>query len=191
VQNLGDGDGAVQCGGEIDGAARTLRRAACSALVKLIRSDIDFEDKLLRVRGTLARVDGDLIVTSTKTAKSKRSIPVSDGTGALLNEIRKHHLEDQIKAGSQWHQSGYEFTTEDGQPCDPRNALRALKAAATKAGMTRVGLHTLRHSAATAMLTNGVPLNVVSEILGQPRSSSLPTFTGRSPPTYPARLWRP
>ena len=109
---------------------------------------------------------GDLIVTSTKTAKSKRSIPVSDGTGALLKEIRKHQLEDQLKAGSQWHQSGYVFTTEDGQPCDPRNALRALKAAATKAGMTGVGLHTLRHSAATAMLTNGVPLKVVSEILG-------------------------
>jgi integrase len=129
-------------------------------------SDIDFEDKLLRVRGTLARVDGDLIVTSTKTAKSKRSIPVSDGTDRLLKDIRKQQVRDQLKAGSQWHQSGYVFTTEDGRPCDPRNALRALKSAATKAGMTGVGLHTLRHSAATAMLTNGVPLKVVSEILG-------------------------
>jgi integrase len=129
-------------------------------------SDIDFEDKLLRVRGTLTRVDGDLIVTSTKTAKSRRSIPVSDGTGALLKEIRKHQVEEQLKAGSQWHQTPYVFTTEDGRPCDPRNALRALKAAATKAGMVGVGLHTLRHSAATTMLTNGVPLKVVSEILG-------------------------
>jgi integrase len=129
-------------------------------------SDIDFEDKLLRVRGTLARVDGDLIVTSTKTAKSKRSIPVSDGTDRLFKDIRKQQVRDQLKAGSQWHQSGYVFTTEDGRPCDPRNALRALKSAATKTGMTGVGLHTLRHSAATAMLTNGVPLKVVSEILG-------------------------
>ena len=129
-------------------------------------SDIDLEDKLLRVRGTLARVDGDLIVTSTKTAKSKRSIPVSDGTDRLLKDIRKQQVRDQLKAGSQWHQSGYVFTTEDGQPCDPRNALRALKSAATKTGMTGVGLHALRHSAATAMLTNGVPLKVVSEILG-------------------------
>jgi integrase len=32
--------------------------------------------------------------------------------------------------------------------------------------MTGVGLHTLRHSAATVMLTSGVPLKVVSEILG-------------------------
>jgi hypothetical protein len=29
-----------------------------------------------------------------------------------------------------WQPSPYVFTTELGEPCDPRNALRALKAAA-------------------------------------------------------------
>jgi len=33
-------------------------------------------------------------------------------------------------------------------------------------GIPNAGLHTLRHSAASVMLTNGVPLKVVSEILG-------------------------
>jgi integrase len=32
-------------------------------------SDIDFDEKLLRVRGTLARVDGELVVTETKTPR--------------------------------------------------------------------------------------------------------------------------
>jgi integrase len=58
------------------------------------------------------------------------------------------------------------FTTEFGEPCDPRNALRALKVAATRAGLPGAGLHTLRHSVASVMLTHGVPLKVVSEILG-------------------------
>jgi integrase len=40
-------------------------------------SDIDFDAKLLRVRGTLARVDGELVVTETKTAKSRRVVPLS------------------------------------------------------------------------------------------------------------------
>jgi integrase len=40
-------------------------------------SDIDFGAKLLRVRSTLARVDGELVVTETKTAKSRRVIPLS------------------------------------------------------------------------------------------------------------------
>jgi integrase len=53
-----------------------------------------------------------------------------------------------------------------GEPCDPRHAFRALRVAAAKAGLPHAGLHTLRHSAASVMLTRGVPLKVVSEILG-------------------------
>ena len=59
------------------------------------------------------------------------------------------------------------FTTSSGEPYEPRNALRAFKAAATGAGLpTSVGLHTLRHTAASVMLENGLPLKIVSEILG-------------------------
>lgn len=65
-----------------------------------------------------------------------------------------------------WQQTGYVFTTEFGTPCEPRNALRALKDAGKEAGLPNIGLHTLRHSAAAVMLTSGVPLNVVSEVLG-------------------------
>lgn len=78
---------------------------------------------------------------------------------------------ERLRAGSQWQQTDYVFTTEFGLPSDPRNALRALKASAKKAGLpSTVGLHTLRHSA-SVMLSNGVPLKVVSDILGH---SSIP-----------------
>ena len=40
-------------------------------------SNIDLDAKLLRVRGTLARVDAELVVTETKTAKSRRVVPLS------------------------------------------------------------------------------------------------------------------
>ena len=45
-----------------------------------------------------------------------------------------------------WQPTPYVFTTELGEPCDPRNALRALRTAAKRAGLpSSVGLHTLRH----------------------------------------------
>ena len=65
-------------------------------------------------------------------------------------------------------------TTEFGEPCDRRNAFARLEVAAARAGRPDVGLHTLRHSAASVMLNHGVPLKVVSEILGH---SSI-TITG-------------
>lgn len=51
-----------------------LRRGEALALQW---SDSDFGAKLLRVPGTLARVDGELVVTETKTAKSPRVVPLS------------------------------------------------------------------------------------------------------------------
>jgi site-specific recombinase XerD len=66
-----------------------------------------------------------------------------------------------------WQLTPHVFTTELGEPCDPRNALRALKAAAKRAGLPpSVGLHTLRHSAASVMLSAGVPLKVVWDVFG-------------------------
>jgi hypothetical protein len=50
-----------------------------------------------------------------------------------------------------WQPTPYVFTPELGEPCDPRNALPALKAAAKRAGLpSSVGLHTPWHSAHAA-----------------------------------------
>ncbi|MGW8565847.1 tyrosine-type recombinase/integrase [Isoptericola sp. NPDC055881] len=61
---------------------------------------------------------------------------------------------------------GHVFTTDLGRPLDPRNALRALTTAAKRSGLEDVGLHTLRHTAASLMLSSGVGLKVVSDVLG-------------------------
>ncbi|MGZ4617255.1 MAG: tyrosine-type recombinase/integrase [Frankiaceae bacterium] len=140
-----------------------LRRGEALALQW---SDVDLAKGLLRVRGTLSRIDGELLVTEPKTAKSKRFVPVSDPAARLLLDLHAAQAEECSRAGAAWRQTGFVFTTEFGEPCDPRNAFRALKVAAARAGLPDVGLHTLRHSAASVMLTHGVPLKVVSEILG-------------------------
>ncbi len=95
-----------------------------------------------------------------------RFVPISEPAERLLRRLHAAQAEERRLAGSVWRQTGFVFTTEFGDPCDPRNAFRALRAAATKAGLPHAGLHTLRHSAAGVMLTRGVPLKVVSDILG-------------------------
>lgn len=140
-----------------------LRRGEALALTW---GDVDFDKKLIRVRGTLARVGGELVVTEPKTQKSRRVLHLSPVSERVLRAVRLRQMEDRLRAGSVWVQTDYVFTTDHGRPCDPRNALRALKVAAERAGLANVGLHTLRHSAATVMIENGVPLKVVSQILG-------------------------
>jgi integrase len=85
----------------------------------------------------------------------------------LLRRVPAAQAEERRLAGAAWRQSGSVFTTEFGEPCDPRNAFLALRAAARKAGLPHAGLHALGHSAASVMLTRGVPLEVVSDVLGR------------------------
>ncbi len=52
------------------------------------------------------------------------------------------------------------------KPVDPRIVLRAFDATAEPAGAKDVTPHTLRHSAATAILDDGIRPQAVSELLG-------------------------
>ena len=59
------------------------------------------------------------------------------------------------------------FTTEIGKHLDPRNALRGFVQLARVAGLPDgVGLHTLRHTAASTLIEAGAHMRAVQEVLG-------------------------
>jgi len=73
---------------------------------------------------------------------------------------------ERLAARDQWRDEGLVFATEFGTPVDSRNILRTVQIAAQKAGMSGVGVHTLRHSAAVAWLESGVHIKAVADLLG-------------------------
>ncbi|WP_168202683.1 MULTISPECIES: site-specific integrase [Georgenia] len=144
-------------------AGTGLRRGEALALRW---SEVDLTRRLVTVRGTLARTREGLEVQPPKTERSRRTIPVSTATAAVLSAVRASQDEARARSEGSWRESGLVFTTEFGGPIDPRNASRAMSTAAKNAGLHGVGIHTLRHTAASTMLEAGVPLRTVSEILG-------------------------
>ncbi len=58
------------------------------------------------------------------------------------------------------------FTTRTGTPIDPDNFARYFHRLCERAGLGHWTLHELRHSAASIMLAQGTPLQVVSDVLG-------------------------
>jgi integrase len=62
--------------------------------------------------------------------------------------------------------SEFIFTSEVGTPLDPRNLLREFKGLCKKVGLGDWHVHELRHSAASLMLAQEAPLQVVSRVLG-------------------------
>lgn len=144
-------------------SATGMRRGECLALRW---QDIDHDAGVLKIRGTLSRTGKKMIVTEPKTERSRRMLPLSPATDALLTAQRKAQIAERLHAGSKWTETGHVFTTETGQPVDPRNLLRVVQNAAARAGLEEVGVHSLRHSAATAMLEAGVNIKAVSDLLG-------------------------
>lgn len=144
-------------------AATGLRKGEALALRW---QDVDLDAGTIAVRGTLSRLGGRLIVTPPKTRASRRVLAPSDGVIRLLRAHRTAQLEDRMRAANVWENSGHVFTTAAGAPLDPRNALRSFTMAAQRAGVAGASVHTLRHSAATAMLDSGVNLKAVSQLLG-------------------------
>lgn len=167
--------------------ATGLRRGEALALRW---TDVNLGARTLRVRGTLGREGGELVVTEPKTARSVRTIPLIDEAVEVLQEVKARQQTEQEAAGSMWTQTGFVFTTEFGAPCDPRNALRAFKAAADRAGVPGVGLHTLRHSSASRALGKGVPLKVVSEIWGHSSVSITGDIYGHVAPDLAAEAMK-
>lgn len=129
-------------------------------------ADVNLDEGTLYVRGTLARVEGALTITEPKTDRSRRVVPLAAPVVALLKSHHARQAAERLHAGPMWEESGLVFTTATGAPVDPRNALRAFTVAAKAADLSGISLHTLRHSAASAMLGAGVPLTAVSEVLG-------------------------
>jgi integrase len=128
--------------------------------------NVDLDTGLLKVTATLNRVGGKLVCSEPKTQRARRTLPL---TPTLVNLLRKHkaaQAAERLRAANQWADSGLVFTSELGTPVDPRNLLRTIEAAATKAGINGVVVHTLRHSAATTWLEAGVHIKAVADLLG-------------------------
>jgi integrase len=129
-------------------------------------SDVDLDGGVLTVRGTLGRVEGKLVISEPKPDRSRRSVPIAAPLVAMLREHRMTQEIEKQAAGDQWTDEELVFATEFGTAVDPRNVLRTIEIAAQKAGITAVGVHTLRHSAAVAWLESGVHIKAVADLLG-------------------------
>lgn len=128
---------------------------------------IDLINRELTIAGTLKfRAGEGLYVDTTKTSAGKRTLPlIADTYDALLDHQRRQSLERQA-AGESWEQSGFVFTTPRGRPIHLSDAWDWWRHLCERAGVGKRRFHASRHTAATLMLDQGVPLEVVSAILG-------------------------
>lgn len=127
---------------------------------------VDLERGELRVASTLSRINGELAVSTPKTAQSRRTVPLSEAVVTMLRRHKAAQAAERLRAANVWKDHGLVFCTVTGTPVDPRNLLREVQTAASRAGIDDVGVHSLRHAAATAWVESGTHLRAVADLLG-------------------------
>jgi integrase len=98
--------------------------------------------------------------------RKRRGIPVDSDYLAELRTHRVRQMEEKLRRGEEWHENGLVFPTSVGTPFSPRNLIDDLERDAKKAGIGKVTVHELRHTAGSLMLQAGKTMTTVSKILG-------------------------
>ena len=128
---------------------------------------VDLDTERLSITQTLVLVNGRATLRAeAKTASGRRSVELDAGTVSVLREHRRRQIEERLKAGSVWQDSGLVFCREDGTPIKPDWLTRTFNARARAAGLPKIRLHDLRHTWATLALGMGIHPKIVSERLG-------------------------
>lgn len=135
--------------------------------------DVGLENATLTVNQAIYRIAGKgLVEAEPKTDRSRRTLFLPDGVLRALKTHRLRQLEERLAAGSRWHDSGFVFTSNVGTALEPRSLARSFKALLPKAGLPDIRFHDLRHSAASLLLAQGVPMRAVMELLGHSNIST-------------------
>ncbi len=143
-------------------------------LLALHWADLDLESGVLQVRGTLHRVPGvsvaaadGLVISEPKTRHSRRPVRLSSLAVSALRTHRRRQLEERLAMGEVWEDQDLVFTTSIGRPCEARSLNRtSYVPLLARAGVPYIKFHTLRHSAATLLLSQGIHPKIVAELLG-------------------------
>ena len=83
-----------------------------------------------------------------------------------LASHRDRQLEEHVRAGDRWIETGLVFTTPEGKGIDGTAITKQFHLKLDLAGLPQRRFHDLRHSCATLLLVQGVSPRVVMDLLG-------------------------
>jgi integrase len=130
-------------------------------------ADVDLDEGSVNVVWQRTVAGGRVAEGQPKTNSGLRTVALDPGTVASLRAWRKVHHAERLAMGPGWvDPDGHMFTWPDGQPLWPQTITRWFKNHCTAAGLPTIGVHGLRHTAATWLISSGESPKVVSQRLG-------------------------
>ena len=121
-------------------------------LLALTPADIDYEKETLTINKSYQRLNGEDVITSPKTPKSNRTIPIPDGLCICLKEYMSHC---------------YELQKDDRLfPYTKSFLYHEMEHGCKVSGVKRIRVHDIRHSHASLLVEMGFSPLLIAERLG-------------------------
>ncbi len=128
-------------------------------LLALTWSDVDLDGGTVSVNKNIALVKREIIPQSTpKTPSSVRKVPLTARTLKILKAMRAET-------------SSILVFNNEGSYYNPSAVSKSLEHVINRTGLNWFTFHSLRHTFATKLFNCGVPVNVISKLLGHSKTS--------------------
>jgi integrase len=129
-------------------------------------ADVDLENHIARISQSLEQTKAGLRVKAPKNGRPRRVyLPASLVTALREHQERQKHVRQLF--GDDYQVSlDLVFAAPDGGYLTPDSVIATACLIAREAGLQGIGLHSLRHSHGSQLLSKGVPLPAVSKRLG-------------------------
>jgi integrase len=122
---------------------------------------------VVHVRHQLQWPKGVPSVVPVKTRQGIRTIPLPHMTVEALLERRASQANERTRIGDRrWQAGDLVFNSEQGAPLHRTTITKQFLAHLKRSGMRPLRLHDLRHTYGSLLMSQGVPLKTISDLLG-------------------------
>jgi integrase len=143
-------------------------------------SDVNLDAGRVTVRAGRVALDNGDHTDEPKSAQRRRVVPVEEihpGTVPLLRSLKAAQAADRLKAGgASWTESGLVVVDALGVPLRPEVYSDHFRRLCVAAGVTKITLHSVRHSLAFMLTGLGVLPSDAAALLGHTTEVFLSTY---------------
>lgn len=150
-----------------------LRRGEIAGLMW---SAIDFDTRLIHIDKTRVTAKGEVFQESTKTLSSCRVLPIEQEMYDYLTKLKQKQENNRYYYGKDYCSDGFVCCFDDGTPLKVSYISHAFSVLLERNNLPHIRFHDLRHSIATILLSSGVSLKVIQEILGHSTLTTTANF---------------
>ena len=133
-------------------------------LLALTPADIDYDNKLIDINKTYQRLHGNDVITTPKTKKSKRKVPIPDFLCDELNEFISTRYMIELD--------------ERLFPVTKSYLSHEMVRGCKNTGVKKIRIHDIRHSHASLLINQGCDALILADRLGHEKvSTTLNTYS--------------